>query len=122
MTDPFAEVNEMSASGISEFASSLADGERLILIGSFDLSYYHDVEVMFHGVRLSTCPADLRWPVFREGEPGRYLIQDEDGTYEVHAAGVSVQIGRVYYYDRGDLLKPGEQIAEWVQRSTAPGA
>jgi hypothetical protein len=122
--DVFDEVNRRSASGESEFRILFRGDGRLVLIGSFDLDYYHDFEVTFHDVLESDCPEELRWPRFRDGgatgEHRRYVIEDDEGRYEVVARDVSVEVGKVFHYDRGALLKPGERIAPWVGQKRPP--
>jgi hypothetical protein len=113
--DVFHDVNEFSGGGHSEFRILTHIDDVLVMMGSFDLDYYHDVEVAFYDVLSSTCPTELRWPRFSDGgaanEKRRYLIADDAGDYEVVAGRVEVTFERVYHYDRGALLKPGERIA-----------
>jgi hypothetical protein len=121
------EVNRMSASGESEFRVLAEGGGRLVLMGSFDLDYYHDVEVTFHDVRSCGDPAELhapgelRWPQLHDAGPAgetrrRCVIEDDGGRHVVVAGGVSAEVGKVYPYDRGRELRPGERIAPWVRR------
>jgi hypothetical protein len=124
----FDEVNRMSAAGNSEFRVMTPGGGQLVLLGSFDLDYYHDIEVTFSGVLSSTAPEWMHWPRFAEGtatadaEHRRYAIEDDDGRYEIVARDVAVEIGKVFHYDRGKLLQPGERIAPWVKRKKADGS
>lgn len=119
--DVFKEVNEMSASGISEFRIHLDFESRLVIFGSFDLDYYHDIEITFTGVQSIDCPVEIRWPQFYDpGPPGelrQFVIVDRwDDTHEIVARDVSVEIGKVYHFDHGQVLKPGERLAPWVKR------
>ncbi|HEX8395104.1 MAG TPA: hypothetical protein VF665_22345 [Longimicrobium sp.] len=118
--DELAEVNRMSDAGHSDFAVLTRDDERMVLIGGFDLDYYHDVQVTFHGVVSTECPEFLYTPHFHdagaEGEHRHFVVRDEEGEYHVVARGVDVQRGKVFHYDRGNLLRPGERIAPWVRR------
>ena len=110
----FDEVNQLSTDGVDEFGIDSFDGSRLVLIGSFDLSYYHDVEVTFTGVAFIRCPTYFREPNFREAG------ETEDGMrFEIVAASAAVAVGKVYHHDRGGKLQPGERIAPWVKRSDA---
>jgi hypothetical protein len=113
--DVFAEVNHLSGSGHSEFRLLSETDGRLVLMGGFDLDYDHDVEVAFYGVVASTCPAELSWPLFRdagaEGELRRYVIEDDEGRYEVLARGVAVEMGKVFHHDPGARLRPRQRIA-----------
>jgi hypothetical protein len=47
----FDEVNRLSTAGVDEFRFHSFDGSRLVIIGSFDLCYYHDVEIVFTAAR-----------------------------------------------------------------------
>ena len=95
--DPLRRVNELSTSGVSEW-QSLLDGDTLYLAGSFDLTYYRDVQLVFTGVSRSDVPPELRWPVFDAPVPiggdVRYAIRDDEGAYEVVARALEVRIGR----------------------------
>ena len=124
-----AELNEI-AKGHTDFHVLSFDGHRLVVVGSFDLCYYHGVEVHFVGVDRINLPVWFHWPEFTdEGpisspwsgveNPRRFVIQADCGRHEVIAEGVEVVVGMVYYYDRGSLLQPGERIAPWVKRTDA---
>jgi len=114
------DVNRLAAGGTDEFRFESFDGSRLVLIGSFDLSYYHDVELTFVDVEFIHCPTYMLGPRFRETGPKRhgrgFEIATTEGLFEIIADSVSVLIGKVYHYDRGDALEPGERIADWVKR------
>jgi hypothetical protein len=101
-----------------------------VVVGSFDLCYYHDVEVHFVGVDRIKLPVWFKCPEFSdEGpvsdpwsgvpNPRRFVIRADDGQHEVIAESVEVVVGTVYYYDRGAQLQPGERIAPWVKRTDA---
>lgn len=45
----------------------------------------------------------------------RFEIMTEDGTFEIIAESATIQMGKVYHYDRGVQLQPGERIAPWVK-------
>src|SRR4051812_46844608 len=108
------EVNRLSASGVDEFRFESFDGSRLLVIGSFDLCYYHDIEMTFTEVEFIRCPTYLREPQFRDagqkGDGRRFEIRTDEGLFEIVAESVSVVIGKVYHYDRGEQLKAGERI------------
>lgn len=116
----FAEANRLSDGGVDEYRVLHADAARLVLIGSFDLSYYHDVEITFHRVHSSTCPEVFHGPRFREvgveGDARVFGIDHDEGSCRIVAREVSVEIGKVFHYDRGAALKPDERIAPWVKR------
>ncbi|MBA4191121.1 MAG: hypothetical protein C0467_24320 [Planctomycetaceae bacterium] len=121
-----AEGNEL-AKYHSDFHIQSFDGHRLVLVGSFDLCYYHDIELHFVGVGRIDCPVWFHSPQFVDegliqdpgssiSEPRRYVIQCDEGRYAVMARNIEIVLGTVFYYDRGDELKPGERIAQWVKR------
>jgi hypothetical protein len=128
-----ADVNEL-AGHHSDFHIRSFDGHRLVVVGSFDLCYYHYIEVHFVGVDRINCPVWFNSPEFTDerpvtspgagvAKPRRFAIRAGDGRHEVIAEGVEVVFGMVYYYDRGEQLRPGERIAEWVKRGVAePGS
>ena len=127
------ELNEV-AKRHTDFHVLSFDGYRLVVVGSFDLCYYHGVEVHFVGVDRINLPVWFNCPEFAdEGpvsdpwsgveKPRRFVICADDGRHEVIAEDVEVVLGIVYYYDRGAQLQPGERIAPWVKRAEAePGA
>ncbi len=117
----FDEVNQLSTDGVDEFRIDPFDGSRLVLIGSFGLCYYYDVEVTFTEVAFIRCPTYFRAPKFSEAgktEDGvRSTITTDESTFEIVAESAGVAVGKVYHYDGGEQLQPGERIAPWVKRS-----
>ncbi len=124
-----ADINRLLASWVDSYHIKSFDGWRLVLVGSFDLSYYHDVELTFSGVESIRCPVYFTAEGFRDAGPGgesgncrRFEITADDGPHEIVAESVAIELVKVYYYDRAESLKPGERIAEWVKRGGAePG-
>jgi hypothetical protein len=118
------EVNRLASSGMSEFRIESYDGLRLLLVGSFDLCYYHDIELAFTDVAHINLPTEFYEPEFADVgqcqcdccKRRRFAVRAEGSVWEVIAQAVDVVIGKVYHYDRGDELKPGERIADWVPR------
>lgn len=125
----------LDAGNLSEFVLwSLADGQ-LLLLGSDDLAYYHQIEVVYHGVEYIDAPTSFWRPRFRNATEeetrlfrtgkgvGRdtelYIIEDRCGgvvvTYLIAAESCSMSVGMVYHYDRANL-QPGERIAHWIHR------
>lgn len=102
----FEEVNRLAASGMSEFRIQSYDGWRLLVVGSFDLCYYHDVEVTFTDIAHINCPTEFSWPTFSDAGPSpcrerrRFAIRADDGVWEIIAKAVEVGIGKVYHHDR----------------------
>lgn len=72
------------------------------------------------------CPTYFREPQFRDGgktESGtRFEIKIDEGVFEIVAESAAVTLGKVYHYDRGSALQPGERIAAWVKQSDGPRA
>ena len=108
---------------------------RLVLVGSFDLAYYQDVQIEFHGVSYLSCPTDFSDASFRilsreecadllerfdesPAEDAMIVAIDLSRFYDVQthyvvADSMSFTFGKVYYYSR-EKLEPGESIAPWV--------
>jgi hypothetical protein len=116
----FDTVNEM-ARDHDQFRLQSFDGSNLLIVGSFDLCYYHDVEIIFYDVSSIRCEAFFWSPEFRDAgatEDGRRTeIVSDDKVFEIVATSVEVVVGKVFHYDRGELLQPGERIAPWVART-----
>ena len=130
-----ARLNEIvDATNTTDFRIVSFSNDVMRIIGSFDLGYYHTVEVDFHGVSFINLPTDFVEPQFRLAIPGerndlRAVVGDESNlfcieaeategsrrvTFHVAASGVVIREGMVYHFARADL-KDGERIAEWVK-------
>jgi hypothetical protein len=94
-----------------------------LIIGSFDLCYYHDIELVFSEVPFIRCPTTFFHPRFEDARWAsggrRFLIHADDGGFEIIAESLDASIYKVFHYDRGDQLQPGERIADWVLRKKA---
>jgi hypothetical protein len=108
------DVNKLVAAGCFEFSISSFDGQRLLIVGSRDLCYYHNVELVFDEVTYINCPVDFHDPQFAKGQERFFEIQAEGENFSIAASAVSIDICTVFHYDRGELLQPGERIADWV--------
>ncbi len=128
-TPTLANVNELALYH-SDFHIQSFDGLRLILVGSFDLCYYHGLELHFVEVARIDCPVWFHRPTFAdEGpvadhdgsttDPRRFTIRSDEGQHTIISRAVEIVLGTVYYYDRGAALKPGERIASWVKLAEA---
>jgi len=115
------------------------DSVNLMLTGSFDFCYYHEVELLFHEVSYISLPADFSYPKFRKAtlaetsDIEKLIAVDEEETvfcieaetscsleklpFFVVAERVSLNEGLVFYYER-ENLKEGERIAPWVKVSS----
>ena len=122
-----------SSSNTTDFEVNTYDGSRLLIVGSFDLTYYHEVEIEFESVAYIELPTlfdrpRLRIATAEESERLRYLDlsppeklyaidtdpDTEDRTFYVAAESVRARRCMVYHYQREDL-KEGEEIAPWVE-------
>jgi hypothetical protein len=129
-------INEIvSAANVMRFHVHSLIRDTLLLTGSFDHCYYHELEVRFHNV------AYIGLPIYQLDMPQFSVAADADRTshshleldvteilfkihhapdfkggqfYYVAAEKISVVEGTVYYYPRDDL-KVGERIADWVK-------
>lgn len=126
-TPTLADVNELALYHC-DFHIQQFDGNCLTIVGSFDLCYYHGVELHFVEVSHIECPVWFHSPKFADEElthdttssitkPRRYLIRSDEGLHQIVASSLEIAVGTVYYYDRGASLKPGERIATWVKRA-----
>lgn len=131
-------INEIVAkTNTTDFLIHSFVGDSLLLIGSFDLSYYHELEIRFHDVAYIGLPVygldSPRLSVASEKERMAHAhleLDDDDVLFRVHdapdfkgghvyyvaAKRVSIAEGMVYHYMRDDL-KDGERVAEWVKET-----
>ncbi|MFD1885532.1 hypothetical protein [Paenibacillus wenxiniae] len=106
---------------------------RLVIAGSRDYSYYHNVELIFHEVQFMMLPAqiftaerlrlatteevaDLNEMMYGHQQMGRVFCLESlfEGTrYYVVARQLEYNTDTVYYYKR-EPLGPGERIAEYL--------
>jgi hypothetical protein len=122
-----------ASSNTSDFELRGYDGSRLLIIGSFDLAYYHEVEIEFEGVSYIELPTSFNQPRLRvataeESKRLRfldlsppeklYVIEsdaDSDGqSFYIAAERVRARRCLVYHYRR-ENLQEGEEIADWVE-------
>lgn len=136
----FKRINEIvEKTNIDDFRIDSYTGANLLITGSFDFAYYHEVEVEFHEVMYLSLPVLFSNPLFRlasdvEIEVVRkfiavsdrhtvYCIEAEsDASFEkipfyVVAESVRLREGTVYYYER-EHLEENERIADWVKRKS----
>ncbi len=121
--------------GILDFSVRSYADNRLVLVGSFDLAYYQDLQIEFAGVSFLSVPTeftDASFRCLRREECGELLdsfaehMQDDDRVFAVDlsrfydvqthyivANSLQFAFARLYYYRR-DKLEPGESIAPWV--------
>ncbi|MGD1838594.1 MAG: hypothetical protein ACPKPY_11130 [Nitrososphaeraceae archaeon] len=130
---------ELERTNITEFEIlNLSINGVLTIIGSFDSSYNHDIEIYIKNPSYISLPKYFEYPTFRRAteqekqdlERERLFSNGIDGTvicveldkaldeaFEKHyiiAEDFSYKFGVVYHYKR-DNLKEGERIAEWIE-------
>ncbi|WP_374019272.1 hypothetical protein ABU162_06015 [Paenibacillus thiaminolyticus] len=125
---------ELSKTNITDFyIYDYATRPKLVLAGSFDFSYYHDIEITFYEVSFVSCPGVIftieQFRLATEEEVRKlneitYGYNDtpticlEDVTFNtrfyISAGEVDYAWQKVYYYKR-DSLKNNERIADWVK-------
>ncbi|MCR9141105.1 MAG: hypothetical protein NXI24_02555 [bacterium] len=127
--------------GVLDFSVRSYTDNRLVLVGSFDLAYYQDIQIEFGGVSFLSVPtefSDASFRCLRREECGELLdsfsdyMQEDDRVFAVDlsrfydvqthyivANSIQYAFGKVYYYRR-DKLEPGESIAPWVLASQPP--
>lgn len=117
------------------------DGHRLVVAGSIDLCYYHEMEVIFENVFFirgffNGWHSDTSKPVFIqtdnvstfntefEIEQGYTLFIFKTEDYEkdviIAAEKVSFNTDTVFYYERDDL-EGNQRIADFVKRRAPEG-
>lgn len=126
--------HELSKTNISDFyIYDYSSRPSLILAGSFDFSYYHNIEITFNEVSFVTCPGGIftvdlfrlatpdevtRLNEFTYGYNDTQAICLEDTTFKttffISAAEVNYKFQNVYYYKRTPLAE-NERIADWVK-------
>ena len=66
--------SRLDETAVSDYFLYELKDERLVILGSHDLSYYHDVEIVFEEVRYICCPTRLDSPRFRPADEAERLI------------------------------------------------
>lgn len=127
----------LDRTNISDFNIISKNENDLILAGSFDFAYYHDVEIIFSDVEFIFCPGHIfsinkfRLATREEiTELGKIMngcesygivtcLEDtlSNEKYYIVAQQIKCNWGIVLYYNR-ENLKPGERIADWVKIGT----
>lgn len=111
-------------------------GDALIVLVSFNFSYYHQAEIAFHGVAAHNLPEEI-WTDAHEKQlspatgdernialqtlniqdsqvPAFVFFTGHGNRYYIAAEGISWHRGMIYYYRR-DSLEDGERIARFVR-------
>lgn len=121
-----------------DFHVTSYNGRVLEIVGSMDLSYYHQLEIIFEDVFFASIfferwHSDTKKPVIElqdsdlnkelnmrfEIEQGYqlFVIRTEDYENDIYIAAkkISFNSDTVYYYDKADL-KENERLAEFVKK------
>lgn len=114
----YEELERVNALHIWDFTAFRREDGTLLIRGSNDFTYYHYLEMEFFGVTHCDLPEEFshaefrlgssdvdeddveRWHVYVSAE-SMLVVRSDD--YEIRAAGLTVQLGYVYYYDRKDF-------------------
>jgi|GEM_PF-3095879 hypothetical protein len=102
-----ADANELALHH-SDFHIHSFDGLRLVLVGSFDLCYYHGIELHFIEVARINCPVWFQNPTFADegplndpassiSDPRRYSIRCDEGRFEIVARSLEIVFVTVKY-------------------------
>lgn len=125
----------LEKTNIDEFRIINHDGTNIILAGSFDFCYYHEVEVMFLNVDFICSPSHFKANTFRLATNDEIISLNifmnefkrtgltfcmEDRSFGeksyIVALGLNINWGTVYYYKR-ENLQDGERIADWIENA-----
>lgn len=119
---------------VNEFRVDWFDGSRLWVVGGFDLSYYHEIAIVFHDVsRMSVnvdffpanlTPAFLALETIEDGEPLILVTwrDDENRRYEVVCEDLEARIGLVRYYDAKGVFVDWRKSEPYMDRRVASGS
>ena len=131
--------------GYTSYPDAEVPNACLIVMGSFDFTYYHQCEFVFHQLSSHNIPDTDQWPdhwvkpqlellsssdrmhalnTLRITDDPSLLVfafnrgSHGDERYFIACHGISYRVGITFYYDRtkGDVLKDNERIAWWVSR------
>ncbi|MDF1661221.1 MAG: hypothetical protein P1V97_05590 [Planctomycetota bacterium] len=120
---------------IREFQLYSVEQNRLILTGSRDHAYYHQIELRFENTRYMSIPMEFSDPIFRYGEEDDYerirrIVELENQDLIIHveaetpaalepqnfyivAQTLTLDSDMVYHYQRENLVD-GERLASWA--------
>lgn len=92
----------------------------MLMIGDNNLTYHHEVELIFTDVVHIRCDINVYHPQFSNlgscpcgCEAIVIGIQAEEADFEIAAEKLEIVTGTVFHYHRRNL-QPGERIAQWV--------
>ena len=83
----FERINQIvETTNTVDFRIQSYDSVNLMITGSFDFCYYHEVEFIFHEVSYISLPNDFSYPKFREATAeettkiNQIIVVDEEET------------------------------------------
>lgn len=109
-----------------DFSVFLYERGRLVIVGSDDLSYYHNLEITIetpsyiNGVMDWSCDLDesfMEISIQDNGSQKSSIIEfysDNELKFKVVGENISVNFDTVFYYEK-DNLNIGERLAYWVK-------
>ena len=122
---------------INDFYILDNDGFNMVIAGSFDLSYYHNVEIKFCEVEFICCPQRFEVDQIRHATADEILelsktvrvvgndsiafclVDSSFGDkYYILAHAIEYKFETVFYYMRANL-KDNERIASWVSKEVS---
>ncbi len=109
-----------------DFEIYLYSNGRLIIVGSSDLSYYHNFEIIINapsymsGDTYWTCdPLDdfMKLKIINDDNDANIILEFYSESilqFKVIAANISLNFDTVFYYKR-ENLSSGERLAYWIE-------
>ncbi|WP_120807076.1 hypothetical protein [Yersinia sp. IP36721] len=109
-----------------DFSVFLYERGRLVIVGSDDLSYYHNLEITIetpsyiNGVMDWSCDLDEGFMKISIQDNGSQKLStlefysDDELKFKVVGESISVNFDTVFFYKR-DNLSTGERLAYWVK-------
>jgi len=131
---------ELEKTNIEDFNIIYKDEDKLIVAGSFDFAYYHELEITFFEVDFIQCPGryfsvkKIRFATEEEvkqlattsyGNHGGFTVcfeyqfmgEGEKDKFFICAHEADYKWETVFYYNR-ENLQPDERIADWVPKDS----
>lgn len=114
---------------ICDFELKVIDHQTLLIIGSFDFSYYHNIEIYFTNV--SFFKGGHKWsrnenlPVLsiegpnnipsKSTSPIKFVFHSDECSQDlqIKATRITFNTDTVLYY-KPDVLQEGQRLAEWL--------
>ncbi|MBA0186382.1 hypothetical protein WBW39_19890 [Pectobacterium versatile] len=103
-----------------DFSIFSYDRGRLVIAGSDDLSYYHNLEIIFiqpafiDGVTEWSCDVSEEFVRYHPESKAMEFYSDGERKLKVIAEDVLVNFDTVFYYLR-DNLTDGQRLAYWLK-------